>query len=597
MDRDSRRARRLAKTPTYHRSSVVAAALSLVACGSTAPIDHPTPAAIGPAARAAQPPSGEVTEADVIRVVSTLDPSVRAARADALAAAALRRGVGRHPNPSFSWEREAFSGGEREDALAVTIPIDASSRRAISRRLADALVAGARADAAAGQREAVLAALELYYAVVAETRRVAVRERAVRSVAEAVRVVERRKAAGQSSGYELARVEIEAELATSRLAAARGRRDALSASLAVLLGLEPGGLTIAGDLEPARAFRLIRRDAGVGQVARGGAPAGPLGRGRERSRVDSDAVDHRWPSARRSGRRRRQRSRLCRRSRDRAADLLDAVSHPRPRHGGGRRCEIPGRRHPPSARAGSRSGRRDTRGRPGRARPVRRRDPEPSRAPRARGRQRLSRGPADRHRVARRPAGRRRGRAPPNRAVAVDQTRRDRDPRGVGRVRMKHRAIRARRADPGRLPRPRAARSQRGAPEGARPPRRRPRPRGRGGQLHPVVRRLRAVRRARPSGGRRAALVLGPRHRARRVSRGHSRLGRARAERARDNSWLGDRADPTGDLSDRGHPGQAGDVPRRGPGGRRRRRGGRRARGDGARDQGRGGEGGRGCRR
>lgn len=193
-------------------------------------------------------------------------PLLVSARASAREAHARVEGVGLHPNPSVDWERqESFApDAQAQDLVRVTIPFDLSGRRDAARLLAE-LSAEDSDVAASGVGLSLWArALTIFYDALAMERRVALLHDAQGVLDEAARVLSSRQAVGEASGYERARLTLEAELGRSRLTrAALDRRVALD-QLAALLG-EAEARPMVGDFDvppPPPLDELMARAAG-----------------------------------------------------------------------------------------------------------------------------------------------------------------------------------------------------------------------------------------------------------------------------------------------------------------------------------------------
>lgn len=195
---------------------------------------------------------GVVTEAEVIRLARSRSPASAVANATVSLADAGERSAGLLPNPSLSWAREAVLTGPAgsEDVVSVTVPIDVT-RPFAARALAASQAAWVRAEASMVRSAAVLDALLAYYDAVLAVARVQVLARAVANLEEAARVLVEREAAGSASGYESTRLAVASELSRSHLAEARGDAQSVKARLAVLLGVSPESLNVAGSLSLA----------------------------------------------------------------------------------------------------------------------------------------------------------------------------------------------------------------------------------------------------------------------------------------------------------------------------------------------------------
>jgi cobalt-zinc-cadmium efflux system outer membrane protein len=196
----------------------------------------------------------ELTEAEVIRIAKTMAPEALAALAAIALAQAQETRAGLYPNPDLGLQREHVPGGDvREDSILLTVPIELAGRRPAEQALARSETALARARAARTQSEAVAGALATFYEALAAEASVRIEKRAVARLDEAARVVGRRHEEGATSGYERARIELEAELSRSRLHGTQASARTVRATLAVLLGLEATGLALRGDLTTSEA--------------------------------------------------------------------------------------------------------------------------------------------------------------------------------------------------------------------------------------------------------------------------------------------------------------------------------------------------------
>lgn len=182
----------------------------------------------------------QLSEADVIRLVRTHNPDAASARAAVAIAEAESISVGLYPNPQVSWDRESFSdAGESEDSLLITVPIELSPRRSTESHLARAHVATANAEAARTTSAAVARGLALFYDLIADQKRGEIQARALARLNQAADVMKRRKEEGAASGYEQARIEVEAEFAASALRQIRARTERRRKELALTLGADP----------------------------------------------------------------------------------------------------------------------------------------------------------------------------------------------------------------------------------------------------------------------------------------------------------------------------------------------------------------------
>ena len=215
-------------------SAVVAVALTSVA--SAQPATRETPAideAVFVAELEAKDPRAAITAA-----------KVAAARGD-VAAARVR------PNPSISIEREepfVDGSGLATNYLRLSVPFDISGRRGRQIRAAEAGVRAVSSDARQTTHELVVAALRLFDDCARARLHVEILTSSRTSLVRAVEIARQRGKAGDASGYELQRFELELaghddDLATAQIDLARAR-----VQLAALTG-RVGELDAATNLE------------------------------------------------------------------------------------------------------------------------------------------------------------------------------------------------------------------------------------------------------------------------------------------------------------------------------------------------------------
>lgn len=185
-------------------------------------------------------------------------PLVLAARASARRARARIEGVGLHPNPSLEWEhQESFApNAQGQDLVSAIIPFDLSGRRDAARRLAELTAEESEVHASRVGLELSARALALFYGALAAERRVTLLNGAQEVLDEAARVLSSRQAVGEASGYERARLSLEAELGRSRLARAALGLSVSVQELAALLGEGDSTRAVSGDFDVARPAPL-----------------------------------------------------------------------------------------------------------------------------------------------------------------------------------------------------------------------------------------------------------------------------------------------------------------------------------------------------
>lgn len=199
-----------------------------------------------------------LSEKDIIALVAKHDLNVSSARKRVNVATAQELTAGLLPNPELGWEREHYPGagaeGELEDTIVLSIPLDLSSRTSSATELARSDSAMAQAEALHTQRQATVRVLSLYYTLLALRERTQLEARTVESLQETVRVVQSRGEQALASGYELARVEVEAELVASRHREAQAEAQRLHLQLARKLTQSPESVEFVGDLKLPKAL-------------------------------------------------------------------------------------------------------------------------------------------------------------------------------------------------------------------------------------------------------------------------------------------------------------------------------------------------------
>lgn len=134
-----------------------------------------------------------------------------------------------------------------QDIFVASVPIEVAGP--LAARSAEASEsAWMRSEASLQRSSAVLQALLAFYELAAAERRVELRTESLEHLDEAGRVLGAREAAGNASGYETGRLDIEAELSRSRLAEAHIALRSARVRLGSLLGLPPETLHASHEL-------------------------------------------------------------------------------------------------------------------------------------------------------------------------------------------------------------------------------------------------------------------------------------------------------------------------------------------------------------
>lgn len=196
-----------------------------------------------------------ITLAQALELLRHRSPRAKAARAQVEVAAAERISARAYPNPTFGYSGLALALGANlgalwEHQLAVEQPILLFGQRRARGRLAEANVNAARARVASELQARSLAVREAFVALLGHQERVRLLMDSKEDLKRVEKIVRGRKAAGDQSLYDVARIELEVE--SHRLELERAETDLVDASgkLAALLGLPGYRPRAAGTLDP-----------------------------------------------------------------------------------------------------------------------------------------------------------------------------------------------------------------------------------------------------------------------------------------------------------------------------------------------------------
>jgi cobalt-zinc-cadmium efflux system outer membrane protein len=191
-----------------------------------------------------------IDEATFVAEVATKHPRggivlsrVEAARAE-IAAASVR------PNPSISIDREepfVDGNGVPTNYLRLSIPIDLSGRRSRQIDAAETGIRAATSDAAQSTHELVVEALRVFDACARARLHVEILTAARGDLVRAVEIARKRGKAGDASGYEVQRFELELAAHDDDLASATLELHRMRVQIAALVG-RPGELDAASAL-------------------------------------------------------------------------------------------------------------------------------------------------------------------------------------------------------------------------------------------------------------------------------------------------------------------------------------------------------------
>jgi cobalt-zinc-cadmium efflux system outer membrane protein len=204
---------------------------------------------------AAEEPTA-VTQDELLARVRATDPRLAALDARRSAARAEPRAARIWTNPTLSWRREEVSAsGETatDDFLELSLPLDVSGRRAHRAAALDAGADVVAADAVGERLEIELAALAAYRDAASARERTRILQDGRDALARATQNVRKRREAGDSSGYELGRLEIELATFEDLLAESRTELGVARRALARAAGMPAGLLDAATNLTPPPA--------------------------------------------------------------------------------------------------------------------------------------------------------------------------------------------------------------------------------------------------------------------------------------------------------------------------------------------------------
>lgn len=245
---------------------------------------------------AAQPTVPAIDEATFVAEIQTRDPRFAAADAKVIVARADVTAAKVRPNPSISFEREEPYVDRSvlpTNYLRLNLPLDISGRRGRQIDAAETSVRAATSDSNRSKHELIIAALRVFDDCARARLRVEVLTNTRPSLVRAVEVARQRGKAGNASGYEIQRFElelaghdddlasaqIELRRARTKLATLTGRTGELDASTTLELPASVPSVDVLlgkakerGDLRAAR----LRSESATGRIRAAGRSWVPL---------------------------------------------------------------------------------------------------------------------------------------------------------------------------------------------------------------------------------------------------------------------------------------------------------------------------------
>jgi len=189
-----------------------------------------------------------ITIEEAVRLALDVGPSARAIALTTERAMAEEEAAGRWENPSISLSREE-TGGTSETFASLTLPLPIAGRPGLERSAARLAREGTEAAARQGRADLVALVREAFLDLLAAQEREAVLADTWVSLDELTGILKAREREGESSGFDLLRVERELAAIAAERIVARGQVAVLRIHLGVLVALPAEELVAEGDLQ------------------------------------------------------------------------------------------------------------------------------------------------------------------------------------------------------------------------------------------------------------------------------------------------------------------------------------------------------------
>ncbi len=193
--------------------------------------------------RAGTAPPSELTLEQALTLLDERSPWTAAERARVDVAAADRVEANILPNPSFSYGTQLLAAGVNTGSsvvheLSLEQPLLIFGQRGVRRELAERNVSAEQARVKASVAERAFAVREAFAALLTNQEELRVLEETSVDLGRVEKVVKGRAAAGDSSRYDVERIEVESRALEVEVMNARASVDDASGRLAALLGIE-----------------------------------------------------------------------------------------------------------------------------------------------------------------------------------------------------------------------------------------------------------------------------------------------------------------------------------------------------------------------
>lgn len=193
-----------------------------------------------------------LTETEAVQRALALPDFDALGAAEREVATARTRAIPRFENPQATLSRESVSGsagGETEWHGEVSQPIDISGRRSSLRRAARLEAEAVAADVSRRRQIRAAEVREAYAGCAAASEKSEIHQRFAERLREAERIVTLRTSAGDTAGYDLRRLRVEARTAEAQAQLAEGNVRAECVTLSLLTGV--------ADAEPATPLAAL----------------------------------------------------------------------------------------------------------------------------------------------------------------------------------------------------------------------------------------------------------------------------------------------------------------------------------------------------